>query len=274
MTGPSFDQRRLSFGEEAASYDTYRPEYAPRSIDWVLDGASRPVHDVADIGAGTGKLTRALAARGLSITAVEPDPEMLASLLASAPGVRGERAPAEHLPLDDASVDALFAAQAWHWFDAEPTAREFRRVLRPGGVVGILWNDRDDTATPWLGELRTLLEDHFVARYTSDESARSLEAVFPGVEADIFTNTLILESEAVIGLVSTYSYVRLRDDADEVIDAARALLPDPVEVDGRPVIEIPHRTAAYRWTRPWTGARGGRGRKRGIAADGIRLQWW
>ena len=249
MTGPSFDERRLSFGEEAARYDAYRPEYAPRAVDWVLEGADRPVHDVADVGAGTGKLTRALAARGLSVTAVEPDPGMLEALLASAPGVRGEPAPAEHLPLDDASVDALFAGQAWHWFDAEPTAREFRRVLRPGGVVGILWNDRDDAAAPWLAELRDLLEDHFVADYTSDDSARSLEAVFPGVEADLFANTLVLEPDAVIGLVSTYSYVRLRDDADEVIRSARALLPDPVEVDGRPVIEIPHRTATYRWVR-------------------------
>ncbi len=250
MTGPSFDERRLSFGEEAARYDTYRPGYAPRAIDWVLDGASRPVHDVADVGAGTGKLTRALVARGLSVTAVEPDPGMLEALLDAASGVRGERASAEHLPLGDASVDALFVGQAWHWFDAEPTAREFRRVLRSGGVVGILWNDRDDTAAAWLGELRTLLEDQFVARYTSDESARSLEAEFPGVEADLFPHTLVLEPEAMVGLVSTYSYVRLRDDADEVIDAARALLPDPVEVDGRPVIEIPHRTAAYRWRRP------------------------
>jgi SAM-dependent methyltransferase len=250
VTGPSFDERRLSFGEQAARYDAYRPEYAPRAVDWVLEGASRPVHDVADIGAGTGKLTRALAARGLSVTAVEPDPEMLAALLAGAPGVRGENAPAEHLPLGDASVDALFVGQAWHWFDAGPTAREFRRVLRPGGVVGILWNDRDDAAAPWLGELRTLLEDHFVAEYTSDESARSLEEVFPGVEADLFANTLVLGPDAVIGLVSTYSYVRLRDDADEVIRLARVLLPDPVEVDGRLVIEIPHRTATYRWTRP------------------------
>ncbi len=248
MSGPGFDERRLSFGEEAARYDAYRPEYAPRAIDWVLGGASRRVHDVADIGAGTGKLTRALAARGLSVTAVEPDPAMLEALLAVSPGVRGEQAPAERLPFDDDSVDALFAGQAWHWFDAGPTAREFRRVLRPGGVVGILWNDRDDTAAPWLAPLRELLEDHFVARYTDDESARSLEEVFPGVEGELFTNTLVLEPDAVIGLVSTYSYVRLRDDADEVIRSARALLPDPVVVDGRPSIEIPHRTAAYRWT--------------------------
>ena len=124
---------------------------------------------------------------------------MLASLLASAPGVRGEHAPAEHLPLDDASVDALFAAQAWHWFDAEPTAREFRRVLRPGGVVGILWNDRDDTATPWLGELRTLLEDHFVARYTSDESAGRSRRSFRGWRRTSSPTPSILEPEAVIG---------------------------------------------------------------------------
>ncbi len=248
MSRPSFDEWRLSFGEEAEHYDAYRPDYAPDAVEWVLGGADRPVHDVADVGAGTGKLTRALAARGLSVTAIEPDAEMLARLLATAPGVHGESATAEHLPLDDASVDALFVGQAWHWFDAAAVAGEFRRVLRPGGVVGIMWNDRDDEAAPWMAGLRALLEDHFVAGYSSEDSARALDEVFPGVEAGLFPHSVTLEPDAVVGLVTTYSYVRLRDDRDEVVRAVRELLPEPVVVDGRASVELPHRTVAYRWS--------------------------
>ena len=191
------------------------------------------MHDVADIGAGTGKLTRALAARGLSVTAVEPDPEMLAALLAGAPGVRGRTPRPSTCPSGTRASTCCSSGQAWHWFDAGPTAREFRRVLRPGGVVGILWNDRDDAAAPWLGELRTLLEDHFVAEYTSDESARSLEEVFPGVEADLFANTLGPRARrghrpGVDVLLRAAPRRRRRGDR-----LARVLLPDPVEVDGR-----------------------------------------
>ena len=122
---------------------------------------------VADVGAGTGKLTRALLDRGLEVDAVEPDGDMLAELRRVAPEAHAHRAGAEALPLPDASVDVVLAGQAWHWFDHDAAVAEVRRVLRPGGWLGLLWNGM--TPVPdgtelgpddgWRGELARLDPD-------------------------------------------------------------------------------------------------------------------
>ena len=115
-----------------------------------------PLH-VADVGAGTGKLSRVLLAAGHEVTAVEPSAEMLAELVAAVPGVRGLLGRGEALPLPDASVDAVTYAQAWHWVEPEVGCAEAARVLRPGGVLGLVWNFRrtDNPLGAGLAELIT-----------------------------------------------------------------------------------------------------------------------
>ena len=137
-------RRALSFGAAASSYDAGRPSYPAEALRWVLpDGARR----VLDLGAGTGKLTGALQDLGLETVAVEPDDAMRAL-------VPGEvlAGTAEEIPLPDASVDAVLAGQAFHWFEADRALPEMRRVLRPGGSIGLLWNLFDDRV-PWIAEL-------------------------------------------------------------------------------------------------------------------------
>ena len=95
MTGPSFADRRLSFGSTAASYADLRPSYPPEAVRWILEGATRPVVDVADVGAGTGAFTRLLVDLGLRVTAYEPDPGMLDELAVRVPDVPRVTAPAE-----------------------------------------------------------------------------------------------------------------------------------------------------------------------------------
>jgi SAM-dependent methyltransferase len=110
---------------------------------------------VADVAAGTGKLTRELVGSGAHVIAVEPLPEMRAVLAARAAPVEAVEGTAEQLPLADASVDAITVAQAFHWFDAPAAIREAGRVLRPGGALALLWNIRDlDDPVQWrLNEL-------------------------------------------------------------------------------------------------------------------------
>ena len=137
-------RRALSFGAAASSYDAGRPSYPAEALRWVLpDGAQR----VLDLGAGTGKLTAAVRALGVDTVAVEPDDAMRA--LVPGEALAGT---AEQIPLPDASVDAVVAGQAFHWFDAERALPEMRRVLRPGGSIGLLWNLFDDRV-PWVAEL-------------------------------------------------------------------------------------------------------------------------
>ena len=142
-----------SFGAAAAAYAEHRPGYAEAAVRWVLE----PVRDrqpvrVADIGAGTGKLTASLVSLGAEVTAVEPDPQMLAELRRAMPAVRSVPGSAEEIPLPDASLDAVLAGQAMHWFDMDRALPEIARVLRPGGVLAGLWNV-DDDRVGWVARL-------------------------------------------------------------------------------------------------------------------------
>ena len=97
-----------------------------------------PGRTAVDVGAGTGKLTRALSGSGATLIAVEPVAEMRAVLERELPEVRALESTAESLPLDDASVDAVVVGQAFHWFDAPAALTEFRRVLGEGGRLGLV----------------------------------------------------------------------------------------------------------------------------------------
>jgi ubiquinone/menaquinone biosynthesis C-methylase UbiE len=161
-------RRAASFGAAATDYATHRPDYPVEAIQWALapvtDGAqsksrtasTRPI-DVLDLGAGTGKLTAKLAemstgAGKLQVTAVEPDPQMLAELKRQLPDVRALAGNAEEIPLPDGSIDMVIAGQAIHWFNLDLAIPEIARVLRPGGVLAGLWN-ADDARVAWVAGL-------------------------------------------------------------------------------------------------------------------------
>jgi SAM-dependent methyltransferase len=139
-----------SFGAAAAAYAEHRPDYARAAVQWVLDAA--PGARVLDLGAGTGKLTATLLAVGADVTSVEPDPEMLAELRKALPHVESHPGTAEAIPLPDASVDAVVAGNALHWFDMAEAGPEIARVLKPGGVLAGLWNVLDDRVD-WVAGL-------------------------------------------------------------------------------------------------------------------------
>jgi SAM-dependent methyltransferase len=126
----------LTFGVEAAAYERGRPEWPPELLNRLPVG---PDARVVDLGAGTGKLTRLLASAYSGVVAVEPDPAMRRLIDAGEP-VAGS---AEAIPLAEASVDAVFAAEAFHWFDWDRAVPEIARVLRPRGVLALLWNRYD-----------------------------------------------------------------------------------------------------------------------------------
>ena len=147
------DERLLhssSFGAAAVAYAEHRPDYAQAAVQWALEPVSGP--RVLDLGAGTGKLTATLVARGAEVIAVEPDSAMLAELRRSLPAVRALSGSAEAIPLPDASVDAVVAGNAMHWFDMAVAGPEIARVLAPGGILAGLWNVMDDQVE-WVAGL-------------------------------------------------------------------------------------------------------------------------
>jgi SAM-dependent methyltransferase len=139
-----------SFGAAAVAYGEHRPDYAPAAVRWALEPAPGP--RVLDLGAGTGKLTGTLIALGAEVVAVEPDPAMLTQLRRELPAVRALPGSAEAIPLPDASVDAVLAGNALHWFDMAVAGPEIARVLAPGGILAGLWNVLDNRVD-WVAGL-------------------------------------------------------------------------------------------------------------------------
>ena len=140
----AFANRSLAtaFADQAALYARLRPDYPSAAVALALPaGAAR----VLDLGAGTGKLTGAALARGTQVVAVEPLESMLAELHRRFPAALAVAGAAESIPLADATVDAVWVGQAFHWFDPGRALPEIARVLRPGGTLCMLWNHDDDT---------------------------------------------------------------------------------------------------------------------------------
>jgi SAM-dependent methyltransferase len=142
-----------SFDLVADAYDRGRPTYPREAAQW-LAGTERG--RVLELGAGTGKLTEQLTALGHAVLATDPSSAMLTRLRERAPRARSTVAAAEALPVPARSVDVVVSAQAFHWFDPARALPEAARVLRPGGHLALVWNQRDERI-PWVRRLSALL---------------------------------------------------------------------------------------------------------------------
>ncbi|HEY7178965.1 MAG TPA: methyltransferase domain-containing protein [Gaiella sp.] len=201
-------ERAASFARVADAYERARPGYPADAVLWL---AGETPCDVVDLGAGTGKLTRSLAALGHHVVAVEPLAEMLDRLRAAVPGVTAVVGTAESMPLPDGSADVVTCAQAFHWFDHEPALAEIARVLRPGGRIALVWNVRDERAA-WVAEL----SDAMVGRTGVDRGATEpieRSGLYGEVQRATFEHTQDVDREALRELVLSRSYCAvLRDE--------------------------------------------------------------
>jgi SAM-dependent methyltransferase len=228
----SANEQRLSFGKAAAHYDSIRPTYPAEALDWLLGTKPRAV---VDLGAGTGIFSRVLAAAGHRVIAVEPDPLMRDRLLAVSPHITAVAGSAEDIPLPDGSVDAVVAAQAYHWFDRQRAHPEIARVLRPGGIFGAIWNMRDESV-PWVaafGRAASLEDGTTGMGFWHGMPAAS--PWFGAWERGEFRHVLSYSPSQLLDLAHSRStwlagVEETRRRIDEGVSAVIANLPDPVEV--------------------------------------------
>lgn len=233
--------RAASFGVVAEAYERARPGYPDEAVRWLLGDAALTV---VDVGAGTGKLTRQLVAAGHDVIAVEPLPEMLAQLRSVVPQARAVSGSAEAMPLPPACADAIVAAQAFHWFDHDRALREMARVLRPGGVLALIWNMRDDSVQ-WMARLSELLGDERIdyEGYSWDRVADT--GLFTPLEHRTFPFSQRVDRETLRSLVTSRSYVATLspDERETLLAAVDRVYDDAAGPDGA---VVPYVTHAFR----------------------------
>lgn len=200
--GPDHTRR---FSNRVADYVRYRPNYPALALAFLAWRCGLgPNSSVADVGSGTGILTRRLLELGCDVTGVEPNREMREAAEASLVGCtrfRSVDARAEATGLGDASVDLVTAAQAFHWFDAAAARREFARILRPGGRVALVWNERCSDTTPFLRGYEALLRA-CVPRYLESSHRKWDGHVLADFFAPVPMETYICRNEQRMDLPS------------------------------------------------------------------------
>ncbi len=209
-------------------YERARPEYPPEAINWVAERLDlRPGRTVLDLGAGTGKLTRSLMTTGARVVAVEPGEAMLAQLRQSVPGVEALQGAAEEIPLPDASVDAITIGQAFHWFRHDEAVPELSRVLREGGAVALLWNNRDPD-DPLQSEVTELIRQLPAGRARIEHTSSYLteSGLFARIEERRFSFVQELDADGLVERVASISYVAAAppDERVELERNVRALV--------------------------------------------------
>ncbi len=206
-----------AFGSVAGAYERGRPTYPREAATWLT---GREPLTVLELGAGTGKLTDHLVGLGHDVLATEPDPQMLAILQARHPRLRTAQAAAEEIPAQDRSVDVVVAAQAYHWFDLDRALPEIARVLRPGGRIGLVWNERDERI-PWVRKLGRILDPDAERR----NPTRSLvgSRLFGFVEDASFSFWQTVDRASIQDLVLSRSDVAVLDEEGRAAKLAEVL---------------------------------------------------
>jgi ubiquinone/menaquinone biosynthesis C-methylase UbiE len=199
------DQHALSFGAVADAYDRGRPTYPRDAAVWLV--GEQPT-TVLELGAGTGKLTRQLVGLGHDVHATEPDEAMLAVLRRDLPEVRTSVGGAEEIAAPDASYDVVVSAQAFHWFDLDRALPEIARVLKPGGRLSLVWNERDERI-PWVKRFGRLIGSEGQAGYPTE--AVSTCGHFGEVQDASFKHWQVVDRSSILDLVRSRSYVAVLD---------------------------------------------------------------
>lgn len=246
------DPRATSgFSGAAEAYERGRPGYPAGAVAELARAFGLgPESVVLDLAAGTGKLTRALTARGGRVVAVEPVGEMLELLRRRLPEVDARTGTAEAMPLEDGSVDAVFVGEAFHWFRTDEACHEIARVLVPGGGLALLWNraEWDERDLPWHAEFKALSLPHREAAgsYPAEQWREALEAtgLFEPLTSTEAEHVHLTDLDGFVAHVASWSWISTLPDEERrpFLARVRELIGDQRELPLRYRTEI-------QWTR-------------------------
>jgi SAM-dependent methyltransferase len=204
------------FSSRVNYYIQYRPSYPAEIVHFLQTETGLSTSSViVDVGSGTGVSAEIFLKHGNRVYGIEPNKEMREAaerLLHTWPNFRSVDGTAESIPLEPHSVDYVVAAQAFHWFDVQRAKAEFQRILKPGGWVVLMWNDRKIDATPFLRAYEEMLRrwsiDYERVRNTNI-APETLRAVFgpEGFDVTVFENFQTFDWDGLKGRALSSSYV-------------------------------------------------------------------
>jgi len=181
------------FSDRAEDYVKYRPHYSPEVAQALQEACGlRPEHLIADVGCGTGLLSKIFLDIGNRIIGVEPNREMRRAgedYLAAYPNFSMVDGSAEATTLPDASADFVLAGQAFHWFQPVATRAEFARILKPRGWVALIWHDRNVDSTPFLRAYEDFVRRHSI---DYDQVSHKYLASYAALERFFAPNQMML----------------------------------------------------------------------------------
>ena len=209
------------FSNRVDDYVKYRPHYPKTLVEFLQDNYQLTRDKlIADVGAGTGISTALFLDAGYPVVAIEPNKEMRdksVELLNTYPGFKAQDGTAEQTGLATGSIDAIIAGQAFHWFNAEKTRVEFKRILKPGGFVALIWNERK-TASDFEIEYDQLIIKHasdYVKvdhRNIDDEHIGRFFTPEP-FQLKTFENKQVFDFNGLTGRLLSSSYMPTKEDA-------------------------------------------------------------
>jgi SAM-dependent methyltransferase len=223
------------FARSAEAYERSRPDYPPEAVGFLVAQLGHGA-TVLDLAAGTGKLTRPLLTAGLDVVAVEPVAQMRAALPGEARVLEGT---AEAIPMGEAAVDAVTVAQAFHWFAGGAALAEIHRVLRPDGVLALIWNRRleEDPVNQRISEL---LAPHRAGapthRFDAWRAAFERTTLFGPLEERVFANEQVLDADGMGDRIGSISFIAALPG-----DARAAVLAQARELAGDGTATVPYR---------------------------------
>jgi SAM-dependent methyltransferase len=249
------------FSAGAATYVEGRPDYPPEIETWLAHDLGLSAGKTAlDLAAGTGKFSPRLLATGATVIAVEPVQAMLDQLTRQYPEIDARSGSAQHIPLEEGSVDAVVCAQAFHWFATREALGEIHRVLKPGGAFGLIWNVRDDSV-PWVAALGRIMKpfEGDTPRFHSQKWRGVFPADgFSALREKRFSNTHTGPPEKVIiDRIFSVSFMAALppDQREQVTSQLRQVIASYPELAGKTQVTFPYETLACVCTKlPYTSA--------------------
>jgi SAM-dependent methyltransferase len=243
------------FSNRVENYVKYRPHYPAAIVAYLQERFDLTSGTIADVGAGTGILTKLFLDAGYAVHAIEPNGPMLAEAttqLKHYPGFMAVPGTAENTTLPNNSVDAVIAGQAFHWFNAEKSKAEFTRILKPNGLVALVWNERK-TDAPFEQEYDVLInrydKDYVLVKHRNIEAGDIAAFFAPApMELAVFSNRQVFDFEGLKGRLLSSSYMPLQGEPgyDEVIVELQKLF-DKYQQAGAVTITYDTRLYSGRW---------------------------